>query len=188
MFQVSKLGIDTILVIYSIVDDGFREVADSYLRRGLNKGIPSLFTDIKSLYPNPVKRDVIEDIVTNISETSPSEADPAVHLWSLYFLAQHHSCLGRQERALELIDQALAHTPTLPDLFTCKARILKRAGDLLGAADALNDARVLDLQDRFLNTKCAKYRLRAGLIDEANEVLGLFTKVCCWPIHKGDFD
>jgi len=34
----------------------------------------------------------------------------------------------------------------------------------------------LDLQDRFLNTKCAKYRLRAGLSDEAQEIFGLFTK------------
>lgn len=36
---------------------------------------------------------------------------------------------------------------------------------------------MLDLQDRFLNTKCAKYRLRAGLEEEAQEVFGLFTKV-----------
>ena len=41
----------------------------------------------------------------------------------------------------------------------------------------MDEARVLDLQDRFLNTKCAKYRLRAGLEEEAQEVLGLFTKV-----------
>ncbi len=58
-----------------------------------------------------------------------------------------------------------------------KARVLKRAGDPFGAAKAMDLARTLDLQDRFLNTKCGKYRLRAGLFEEAVEVFGLFTKV-----------
>lgn len=58
-----------------------------------------------------------------------------------------------------------------------KARVLKRLGDYYGAALCMDEARLLDLQDRFLNTKCAKYRFRAGLVDEANEILGLFTKV-----------
>ena len=54
---------------------------------------------------------------------------------------------------------------------------MKRLGDLRGAADAVNEARLLDGQDRFLNTKTAKYKLRAGQIKEANDLLGLFTKV-----------
>ena len=78
---------------------------------------------------------------------------------------------------MNLLDLAISHTPTLPELYTCKARVLKRSGDVYGAARSLNDARLLDLQDRFLNTKCAKYRLRAGLSDEAQEIFGLFTKV-----------
>lgn len=80
-------------------------------------------------------------------------------------------------RALSLIDIALAHTPTLPELHTCKARIYKRVGDLYGAVHSVEEARLLDGQDRFLNTKSAKYLLRAGLIAEAEKVLGLFTKV-----------
>ena len=59
-----------------------------------------------------------------------------------------------------------------------KARVLKRLGDPYGAAKAMDEARLLDLQDRFLNTKTGKYRLRAGMEEEAQEVLGLFTKVC----------
>lgn len=79
---------------------------------------------------------------------------------------------------MELLDLAIAHTPTLPELYTCRARTLKRAGDFFGASRAMEDARLLDGQDRFLNTKSAKYRMRAGLIDEASALLGLFTKVC----------
>lgn len=59
-----------------------------------------------------------------------------------------------------------------------RARILKRAGDSIGAVQAMEEARALDLQDRFLNTKAAKYLFRDGQIEEASTVLGLFTKVC----------
>lgn len=143
---------------------------------------------MKALYANPHKQQVIEEIAEELRESlsskhlsslPSSELDepPTTYLWTLYFLAQHHSFLSRPSRSLSLLDLALQHTPTLPEIYTCKARVLKRAGDPYGAAQCLEAARSLDGQDRFLNTKCAKYRLRAGLIEEANEVLGLFTKV-----------
>ena len=109
--------------------------------------------------------------------SSTSSEPPTTYLWTLYFLAQHQSHIGQHEKALELLAEALEHTPTLPDLLTLKARVLKRLGDPYGAAKSMDEARVLDLQDRFLNTKCGKYRLRAGMNDAAQEVLGLFTKV-----------
>lgn len=40
----------------------------------------------------------------------------------------------------------------------------------------MNEARELDLQDRFINSKCAKYMLRAGQIEEAEKILALFTR------------
>lgn len=55
--------------------------------------------------------------------------------------------------------------------------MLKRAGDLEGAARALEQARLLDKSDRFLNGKSGKYWLRAGQIEKAGQVFGLFTKV-----------
>ena len=57
-----------------------------------------------------------------------------------------------------------------------KARILKRAGDVDGALQAMTEARLLDGQDRFLNSKSAKYHLRADQVAEAEGVVGLFTK------------
>lgn len=160
----------------------FVDQAKAYIYAGLRRGVPSLFVDIKSLYVDTAKRDAIESIVEAFSEAQAKEPtsdneSPTTYIWTLYFLAQHHSYLGRQPNALALVATALEHTPTLPDLLTLKARILKRAGDLYGASKSLNDARLLDGQDRFLNTKCGKYRLRAGLIDEASEILGMFTKV-----------
>jgi peptide alpha-N-acetyltransferase len=166
----------------------FKELVKPYLVSALTKGIPSLFADIKALYRDPQKQQIIEDIVEELRESlavgnptpsSPPDMDepPTTYLWTLYFLAQHHSFLSRHTRALSILDIAIQHTPTLPELHTCKGRVLKHAGDLYGAARCLENARLLDGQDRFLNTKCAKYRLRAGLIDEASEILGHFTKV-----------
>jgi N-alpha-acetyltransferase 15/16, NatA auxiliary subunit len=166
-------------------------LAKSYLVSALRKGIPSLFSEIKSLYADPQKQRVIEDLVEDFrsalapdavptdppSEFSPTTECPTTYLWTLYFLAQHHSFLSRPLRAQEVLSMALEHTPTLPELHACQGRILKRAGDFIGAARSMDQARLLDGQDRFLNTKCAKYQLRAGMIEEANELLGLFVKV-----------
>ena len=97
-------------------------------------------------------------------------------MWTLYFQALHYSYLGLHERAAQLLEQSITHTPTLPELYMAKARNLKRAGDYIGAVAAMEAARAMDGQDRFLNTKCATYRLRAGDIDEAQKLFGMFTK------------
>ncbi|KAJ7057790.1 NMDA receptor-regulated protein 1-domain-containing protein [Mycena amicta] len=165
----------------------FKQLVNPYILTGLKKGVPSLFSDIKSLYQDTSKQQAIEEISTEALETfkagaeaasssTNADVEPTSYLWTLYFLAQHHSYLGRHAQALKILDDALLHTPTLPELHMLKGRILKRAGDLLGAARCLEDARLLDGQDRFLNTKSAKYRLRAGMVEEASALFGLFTK------------
>jgi len=58
-----------------------------------------------------------------------------------------------------------------------RALVLKRAGDPQGAAQSMEEARLLDGQDRFLNGKAAKYWLRAGNVAKAEELLVMFTKV-----------
>jgi peptide alpha-N-acetyltransferase len=168
--------------------DPFRELVTPYLLSGLKKGVPSLFSDIKGLYQDPPKQQIIEEVAVaardkfsadspEASSSTSTDVEPTSYLWTLYFLAQHHSYLGRHAQALEILEEALTHTPTLPELHMFKGRVLKRAGDLCGGARCLEDARFLDGQDRFLNTKSAKYRLRAGMVEEASALLGLFTKV-----------
>jgi len=41
----------------------------------------------------------------------------------------------------------------------------------------MNQARLLDLQDRFINSKSTKYLLRNDQLQRADEVVGLFAKV-----------
>ncbi|GLB39170.1 putative N-terminal acetyltransferase A, auxiliary subunit [Lyophyllum shimeji] len=186
--QLPKATAPRRLALNIATGDDFLDLVKPYLLSGLTKGIPSLFVDVKALYTDDAKRQVIEDIVETAradfspESASPSSssaaagAEPTTYLWTLYFLAQHYSYLNRPKDALKTIEVALAHTPTLPELHTAKGRALKRAGDPFGAARAVDEARLLDGQDRFLNTKTAKYLLRAGLVDEASAILGLFTK------------
>ena len=41
----------------------------------------------------------------------------------------------------------------------------------------MNQAREMDLQDRFINTKCAKYQLKNNRPDLADNSIRLFMKV-----------
>jgi len=106
----------------------------------------------------------------------------SVYLWTLYFLASHLShpsgspSPDQLATALATIDLAIAHTPSLPELHLLRGRILKRAGDMPAALISVREAVALDGQDRGLNSKLGKYLVRAGEIDEGEEVLGLFTK------------
>lgn len=57
--------------------------------------------------------------------------DPTIYIWILYFLALHHSCgpyssnspFPDPERSLTLINRAIEHTPTLPELYMGKAKV-----------------------------------------------------------------
>jgi peptide alpha-N-acetyltransferase len=171
------------LALHVATGQEFKDLIKPYLTNALTKGIPSLFADLKPLYRDPAKRQVIEDTVEEFRATlaTPStptngSVEPTTYLWALYLLAQHHSYLGRHKQALEILDVAITHTPTLPELYMTRARALKRAGDPHGAARAMNDARLLDGQDRFINTKTGKYLLRAGMVTEADAIFSKFTR------------
>ncbi|GAA5836902.1 hypothetical protein JCM9279_007696 [Rhodotorula babjevae] len=171
----------------------FRTRAASYILNALSKGVPSAFADVKALYKGAEGKDkarvvgeVVEEFKKGLEdkgavltdETSDDDAleSPSTYLWTLYFLASHHSQLGNHSAALSTLSLALSHTPSLPELHTLRARILKRAGDAKGAAQAMEDARLLDGQDRFLNSKAAKYAVRNGEFERAEKTIGLFTR------------
>jgi tetratricopeptide (TPR) repeat protein len=98
-------------------------------------------------------------------------------LWTYYFLAQHYDHLRNTDKALEIIEKAIEHTPTLIELFMCKGKIYKHAGDMNTAATWMDEARELDTADRFINSKSAKYLLRANRVEAAASVCGKFTRV-----------
>lgn len=163
----------------------FRVAVDKYMRPLLRKGVPSLFSDLKSLYTQPGKADVLEEILLNFEgslrsngafpESSEQEA-PSTLLWTLFLLAQHYDRRRHFEKAIEKIDEAISHTPTVIDLYLVKGRIFKHAGDLVAAAAFADEARKMDLADRFLNSDCVKRMLQADQVEQAEKTALLFTK------------
>lgn len=62
----------------------------------------------------------------------------------------------------------------------CSSGVLlfsQHAGDIHEALRFLDEAQALDTADRYINSKCAKYMLRANLIKEAEDMCAKFTRV-----------
>ncbi|KAK7206352.1 putative acetyltransferase catalytic subunit [Myxozyma melibiosi] len=171
----------------------FKEAVSEYLSGFLARGVPSAFVNLKPLYTDDSKVQAIEEFalkylstLTGVASNGSSstsngakdtaEATPTTYLWTVFYLAQHYSKIGKQDVAMEYVEKAIAHTPTLVEAYMVKAKILKRSGDLQAAADTMNQAREIDLQDRFVNSKAGKYYMRANKNDEAVSTISLFTK------------
>lgn len=114
------------------------------------------------------------------ASTRTEPEPPTALLWALYLKTHLLEMSGELDAALEVIDEAIAHTPTAIDMFGKRARLLKKLGNYTAAAIAMDECRVLDLQDRYLNNKTTKYFLRADEIPLAMNTIALFTK------HEGD--
>lgn len=183
--------------------DAFRQHADSYLRRALAKGVPSTFANVKQLYADEDKRRTIQGLVEGYLEeeaqvnggaeaqevngttngtAKPGSAQQSA-TWSLsvnYFLAQHYNYyLSRDlDKAQQHIEKAISLNTSKSDYTyqMTRARILKNQGDVGAASKAMNAAREMDLRDRYINTKCAKYQLRNDEHQAAIDTMGLFTR------------
>ncbi|XP_068334434.1 N-terminal acetyltransferase A complex auxiliary subunit NAA15-like [Pyrus communis] len=165
--------------------DKFREAADNYIRPLLTKGVPSLFSDLSPLYDHPGKADILEQLILELEHSVwttgryPGREDkepPSTLLWALFLLAQHYDRRGQYDMALSKIDEAIEHTPTVIDLYSAKSRVLKHAGDLPAAAALADEARCMDLADRYINSDCVKRMLQADQVPLADKTAVLFTK------------
>uniref|UniRef100_A0A7N8XPU8 N-alpha-acetyltransferase 15, NatA auxiliary subunit a n=1 Tax=Mastacembelus armatus TaxID=205130 RepID=A0A7N8XPU8_9TELE len=153
--------------------DTFCECLDSYLRINFSKGCPPVFTTLKSLYTDKEK---VSRLAFKIFAYDGKPEPPTTLLWVQYFLAQHFDFRGQTSIALDYINMAIDSTPTLIELFLIKAKIYKHAGNIKEAVRWMDEAQALDTADRFINSKCAKYMLKAGLIKEAEEMCSKFTR------------
>ncbi|XP_035680936.1 N-alpha-acetyltransferase 15, NatA auxiliary subunit-like isoform X3 [Branchiostoma floridae] len=165
----------------------FERLADQYMRKALKKGVPPLFNNLRAMYPDKDKVAIIERLMLGYQESlktaekfNPNDEGepqpPTAYLWVLYYLAQHFDYLGDTTKALGYIESAIEHTPTLIELFVAKARIYKHAGDIEEAARWMDEAQSRDTADRYINSKCGKYMLRAGKVKEAEEMCSKFTR------------
>lgn len=178
-----------ILELLPATDPEWQSRVGEALKKGLRKGVPSLFTSVKRLWfsGDSAKKDwvrgTVEGYVASLEKRGTFDDDehgeretPTALPWSLLFLSLLYDSDGRSDDALVQVDKGIEHTPTLVELHMTRGRVLKRAGRIQDAADALQEARELDLQDRFVNTKCTKYLLRAGRFEDAEKVVVLFTR------------
>ncbi|EEQ85612.1 acetyltransferase [Blastomyces dermatitidis ER-3] len=168
----------------------FRDAADNYLQRMLRRGIPSTFANIKFLYTNSAKRDIIQELVEgyasgqlgsqmNGSAENQTKGDASVFESSVYyFLAQHYNYhLSRNlEKAVEYIEKAITLSPKSVDYHMTKARIWKHFGNIPKAVEFMEIARSLDEKDRYINSKAAKYQLRNDENEKALDNMSKFTR------------
>lgn len=168
--------------------DLFKRLVDKFLRNGFHKGVPPLFITLKSVYKDPAKIAIVQDLCLGYVESlrenelfNPADENcekepPTALLWVYYYLAQHYDYIGNLQQALHYIDTAIQHTPLLIELYVLKAKLYKHAGDIEEAVRLMDEAQSLDTADRYINSKCAKYMLRANLIQEAADMCSKFTR------------
>jgi N-alpha-acetyltransferase 15/16, NatA auxiliary subunit len=106
------------------------------------------------------------------------EQDPTVMLWLLYFISYHYLWVRDYQTALEYVNRAIEHTPTLLELYTLKGKIYQKAGDIHTAAKLFEEARQMDTADRAINAISALYQVKSGKIEEGEEIMSIFFKDC----------
>jgi peptide alpha-N-acetyltransferase len=136
-------------------------------------GVDALNVEMEKL---SLEKKQASNALTNDADASEKKENPQVLVWALTFVSKCYDLNGQYEKALECINEALTHTPTILELVQWRGRIEKHMGDLEKAEQSLNYAREMDLQDRYINTKHVKYLMRVNKVDAAHETAGLFTK------------
>ncbi|KAI0159832.1 tetratricopeptide [Xylariaceae sp. FL1272] len=167
--------------------DQFRESAESYLTLMLDKGVPSTFANLKHLYADTFKKETLESLAHEYVASKQSESKiESSASWDalkglpagLYYLAQHYNYrLSRDlSKALEFVEKGIELAPENVEFHMTKARIWKHYGNTDKAAEIMEKARNLDLKDRYINTKTAKYQLRNNESGKALKTMSLFTR------------
>lgn len=170
-----------------VTGDDFREVADKYVHRMLDKGVPSTFANLKHLYSHSSKKEILPNLVQQYidNDKAAENEEPKRNgdtskgaSAAYYFLAQHYNYyLSRDlEKALVFIGKAIELEPQSVDFHMTKARIWKHSGNTRKASETMEQARLLDVRDRHINTKAAKYQLRNNESEAALKTMGLFTR------------
>ena len=169
---------------YSAGED-FSRRFNEYLKASTARAVPSLFATVKQLYKDPKKAVAIDSALRLQLDSmrarscfagSEEEQDPTVMLWLLLFAALHYDMIHDYPLALKFADEAIIHTPTLLEAHTAKARVLKHTRQSKEAAEAYEQARLLDQADRYLNARCSKYLIRDGKLEEAEKMMALFAR------------
>lgn len=157
-------------------DEKFCDYVKEVLINGFKRALPNLFRLIKVLYSDTDKVGVIEKIIKDYLHFIQEKNETSMLIWVEFFLAQHYYMVNKLDLALKIIENIIIKTPTFIDAYIIKAKIYKKSGRSKMAAKILDDCRLLDTSDKFINCKTNKYLLKAGNSKQAIENASLFIK------------
>jgi tetratricopeptide (TPR) repeat protein len=228
----------TVLEGLSPSHPAFRPALSAYIRAGIRKGIPSLFSDICKLWGlgsksrqwpsrssnlGPSKNDIVlelaeifytaclsvdkftfpvQEIPKLTSWPTPDSSVPTIltsckrkeienffiargdgqnedasaYPFAALFYASLLDASMRSEEAIQVLDKAILHSPTVLELYLSKGKYLKHLGNYIEAAKTVDLARTQDLADRYLNSKAVKYWLRCDNVEEGERLIALFAR------------
>ena len=158
-----------------LAGDDFAAAARERIAAFVDRGVPSLFSDLKPLLRDAHKADALWRVAGELLSEAGPDSECAV--WLHLYLAQHAAELRRIGDAVAHIEAAGgsgALGGAALDVYSARADVLAAAGDAAGAAAAAEVARRLDLKDRYVNSTAAKYWFRAGEPARAKETALLF--------------
>jgi peptide alpha-N-acetyltransferase len=181
----------------------FREGLEQFIKTKLKRGpAPGLFNSLKFLYKTgqdigSIIGSVASAAIANAEQTRATAEQPVATaeqpsatteqaevtaeepnlVWVYFLLAQHCDKTKDYLLGLDYIAKALGLEPDLVELHMAKAKLLKHSGQLMKAAEALEQAHGLDPTDRYVGSKCARYLLRAGHTEQAINIMRKYTKV-----------
>ena len=151
----------------------FEESLRTFMAPYIEKGIPSLFTELKPLYSDSEKVAVISKVLV---EMTSQFADKQLS-WVYLCLSLHYCECSEFEKAFVAIDECIRLQPNLIEAYSAKSKILDAAGDAEGAASLAEIARKMDLSDRYLNCQASIALFKSLASEQAESVSHLFTKV-----------
>lgn len=169
----TRSNVLSFLPLQSRSGEEFKSKAAAFLLRQFQRSIPSTFKTFKPLLKDPAKRELVEVVVDSLNTDDEAAS---VRVWQKFFKAQLLDYNRDYAGALRELEEAIEIAPTLVELLMFKARVHKHTGDFSEASRCMEQARLLDLQDRFVNTKSTKYKLRNNELDNAAKTIALFVR------------
>ncbi len=165
---------------FDLPGDRFKERLRAFVMPYIEKGIPSLFAELEPLYASAEKGRIIGETLVELQDSVASGTDTGCSaFWIRLCLAMHCSRVGRDDEAIREINQAIGEAPddeSRIDSYSAKSKILDAVGDYRGAAEMAENARKLDLADRYLNCRASTAFFKALQPERAEELCQMFTK------------
>ncbi len=156
-----------------LTGDRFKESLSNFMTPYIEKGIPSLFSELKPLYTDPLKVEMIGQELDKMAQNLQGKTLS----WAYLCLSMHFCELGKHSEALEAIEKCMEIQPDLIEAYSTQSKILDAAGDVDGAALFADHARKMDLADRYLNCQASIALFKSLDVEKAETISHLFTKV-----------